>query len=307
MLIQGADAIDGPYAAPEEAGALIQGNGIWGRIEGGYNSIEPRYSSSGLAFDLDAFRMQAGVDGILMENEKGKLTGSISAHYVHGKTKTTWMNDVDGYGNGEISTDGYGFGASLTWFGDNGFYLDNQVQFTWYNSDLGANPGHSLIESNDGFGYALSTEAGKQITIDQNWSLTPQIQLVYSNVDFESFADTFGSIIKMDRNDSLQGRIGLSLGRQNSWYDSSTMIRRSYFYGISNLYYEFLEGTKVNVSEVSFATQNDRFWGGIGFGGSYNWDDDKYSVYGEGLVDTSLNNFGDSYSFKGNLGFRLKW
>ncbi len=47
--------------------------------------------------------------------------------------------------------------------------------------------------------------------------------------------------------------------------------------------------------------------GGIGIGGSYNRNDDKYSIYGEGLVNTRLNNSTDNHSLKGNIGFRVKW
>lgn len=83
-------------------------------------------------------------------------------------------------------------------------------------------------------------------------------------------------------------------------------LNRTHIYGIANLYYEFLEGTRVDVSGTSFASRNDRVWGGLGVGGTYNWDDDKYSIYGEGLVNTSLNNFGESYSVKGQFGFRMK-
>ncbi|GAA5543317.1 autotransporter outer membrane beta-barrel domain-containing protein [Brucella sp. NBRC 113783] len=85
------------------------------------------------------------------------------------------------------------------------------------------------------------------------------------------------------------------------------MIDRTYVYGIANLYYEFLDGTKVDVSGASFTSRNDRFWGGIGLGGSYNWNNDKYSLYGEGSINTSLANFGDSYAYKGTVGFRVKW
>ena len=46
---------------------------------------------------------------------------------------------------------------------------------------------------------------------------------------------------------------------------------------------------------------------GIGVGGSYNWNDDKYSLYGEASLNTSLANFADSYELKGTAGFRLKW
>lgn len=85
------------------------------------------------------------------------------------------------------------------------------------------------------------------------------------------------------------------------------LLNRTHVYGIANLYYEFLEGTRVDVQGVSFASRNDRVWGGLGIGGTYNWDDDKYSIYGEGLVNTSLNNFGDSYSVAGQVGLRVKW
>ncbi|WP_162792722.1 hypothetical protein [Ochrobactrum sp. 3-3] len=47
--------------------------------------------------------------------------------------------------------------------------------------------------------------------------------------------------------------------------------------------------------------------GGIGAGGTYAWADNKYAIYGEGSVNTSLNHFADSYAIKGNLGFKVKW
>jgi len=42
-------------------------------------------------------------------------------------------------------------------------------------------------------------------------------------------------------------------------------------------------------------------------GASVTWNDDKYSIYGEGVVKTSLNDFGDSYSLKVTLGLRIRW
>jgi type V secretory pathway adhesin AidA len=58
---------------------------------------------------------------------------------------------------------------------------------------------------------------------------------------------------------------------------------------------------------VQFASANDRTWAGIGAGGSYNWADDRYSVFGEASANTSLTNFGDNYSLNGTAGFRVKW
>ncbi|MPR64353.1 autotransporter outer membrane beta-barrel domain-containing protein [Ochrobactrum intermedium] len=302
VIEQGADAIQ-PYAAPEETGVHIEGNGVWGRIEGSHNHLEPRFSTSGSDYNQNVFKMQAGVDGILKENENGKLIGGVFVHYVHSKAKT-----YSRFGDGEIATDGYGFGSTLTWYGNEGFYVDAQAHATWYNSDLSsisANLG--LNDGNDGFGYALSIESGNRFEINPEWSVTPQGQLIYSSIDFDNFTDAFGAPISLDKGDGLQGRLGITLDHETSWQNDNGMLSRSHFYGIANLYYEFMDGTKVDVAGVSFASMQDRARGGIGIGGSYNWDDDKYSIYGEGLVNTSLHDFGDSYTLKGNVGFRVNW
>ncbi|MBV2143353.1 autotransporter outer membrane beta-barrel domain-containing protein [Falsochrobactrum sp. TDYN1] len=302
MIVQGADAII-PYAPAEEAGIFTQENGVWGRIEGAHNRFKPDVSTTDAAYDVDVFKLQAGLDGMLHETANGKLIGGITVHYGHGSTDI-----FSPHGNGEISTDGYGFGGTLTWYGENGFYLDGQAQVTWYRSDLSSDPlGIGLADGNHGFGYALSLESGKRIQINEQWSWTPQGQLIYSSVDFDSFYEPFGEKVSLHNGDSLQGRLGLSFDRQNAWQNSKGLTNRIHSYGIGNLYYEFLDGVSVELAETRLTSRNERLWGGIGLGGSYNWDDDKYSLYGEASINTSLNNFGDSYNYKGNIGFRVKW
>lgn len=305
VISEGADIIGTPYATPKEAGVAIEGNGVWGRIEGTYNHIESRFSTSATDYNQNVFKFQAGIDGLLNETENGKLIGGITAHYVHGKTTTSSID----YADGQISTDGYGFGGTLTWYDDDGFYADGQAQVTWYNSDLTttASGAPMLADGNKGFGSTLSLETGKRIGVAPAWSMTPQAQLVYSKVDFDDFSDGFGSAVSLNKGESLQGRIGVTLDHQTSWHNTKGLMNRANVYGIANMYYEFMNGTRVDLSGVSLASEKDRLWGGLGLGGSYNWDNDKYSVYGEGLVNTSLNNLGDSYSLKGNVGFRIKW
>ncbi|NKC29160.1 autotransporter outer membrane beta-barrel domain-containing protein [Ochrobactrum ciceri] len=46
VIAEGADAISTPYAPPEEAGTHIEGNGVWGRIEGAHNHIETGRSTT---------------------------------------------------------------------------------------------------------------------------------------------------------------------------------------------------------------------------------------------------------------------
>lgn len=302
VLTQGADAIQ-PYAPAEEAGVLIEENGIWGRIEGSHTKVKSKTTTSGTDYDYNIFKMQAGLDGLLHETENGKLIGGVTVHYVNGSADVYSV-----HGDGDIKTNGYGFGGTLTWYGENGFYIDNQAQVTWYDSDLNSKTANtSLVNGNNGLGYAVSVETGKRVTVNEHWSVTPQAQLIYSNVRFDSFTDQFNGHVSKDRAGSLEGRLGISADYQDSWLNAHGGINRSHVYGIANLYNEFLNGTKVDVSGVGFTNKRESLWAGIGLGGSYNWSDDKYSVYGEGSVNTSLKNFGDSYAYKGTVGFRVKW
>lgn len=305
IITEGADIIGSPLATPAEAGIAFEGTGIWTRVEGTHHHAVPRTSSTGTDYNQNIFKLQAGLDGVLNEAENGKFIGGIFFQYVHGKTKTT-SND---YADGEISTEGYGLGGTLTWYNDNGFYADGQAQATWYRSDLNTTAlgASALTDGNHGFGYTLSLETGKRIAIDSIWTVTPQAQLVYSHIKFDSFTDSFSADVSLDKGKSLQGRLGLSLDRQSSWQNENGLMNRNNFYGLANMHYEFMNGTQVDVAGVSFASKNDRLWGGVGIGNTYNWDNDKYSIYGEGSINTSLNNFGDSYSFKGNLGLRIRW
>ncbi|MNJ98643.1 Outer membrane protein IcsA autotransporter precursor [compost metagenome] len=278
-------------------GAFTETNGMWVRIEGGHNRMTPKDSTSGSDYKYDTYKMQGGVDAMLTENSDGKLVGSALVHYVHGSTKTKWRYGIANYGSGNISTDGYGIGGTLTWYGENGFYVDGTAQLTWYSSNLSANSVHSLKSGNNAFGQAWSVESGKRLKMNSNWSVTPQLQLTYSKAGFKDFTDVFGASVRHGRDDSLQGRLGISLEYQEN---------RTRLYGIANLYNEFFDGTSVVVGDQTFASRNDRLWAGIGFGGSYNWNNDKYSIYGEGTYSSSLAS-ADSYGYGGMIGLRFKW
>lgn len=279
------------------SGAFTETNGMWVRVEGGHNRMTAKESTSGSDYQYDTYKMQGGIDALLTENGNGKLVGGALLHYVHGSAKTSWRYGAGNYGGGNISTNGYGVGGTLTWYGANGFYVDAAAQLTWYSSNLSANSVHTLKSGNHAFGQAWSIESGKRVRLDSKWSVTPQLQLSYSKASFNDFTDVFGASVKNGRDDSLQGRLGVSLDYQEN---------RTRFYGIANVYNEFLDGTSVTVGDRTFASRNDRLWAGIGVGGSYNWNNDKYSIYGEGSYNTSLAS-SDSHGYGGTIGMRIKW
>lgn len=220
----------------------------------------------------------------------------------------TVSSDVaSSFGTGSISATGYGLGGTLTWFGNSGFYIDTQAQATWYDSDIRSAQLGTLADGNNGFGYALSIEAGQKIAVRNNWSLTPQAQLSYSAVDFDSFTDKFGTVVSLGSGDSLAGRLGISADYEDQWADGAGQVSRAHIYGIANLYYDFLDGTDVDVSGAHLVSQNQKLWGGLGIGGSLDFGDGKYSVNGEALAKTSLTRFGDSNVIGGKLGFSVRW
>ncbi|MFC7286824.1 autotransporter outer membrane beta-barrel domain-containing protein [Herminiimonas glaciei] len=296
------------WAEPDATGTTSRygsdqaGTGMWAHIEGRRDRINPARSTSEASYNTDIYRIQGGIDGLLYADAgSGQLIAGLSAQYANGRSAVS-----SPAGNGRINTAGYGIGASLTWYGVNGFYADGQVQANFYNSDLSSpTAGISLAKGNDGRAYTASIEAGQRIQMTPGWTLTPQAQLSYSTVRFDDFTDGFGARVSLDQGSSLRARLGLSLDHEKVWRDGSGKQNRQHTYAIANLYNEFKDGTQVNVSDLNFVNRNTRLWGGLGLGASYSWANGKYMIYGQGSVNTSLNNFGDSYSLGATVGLRI--
>lgn len=287
----------------QNSGAIADDKGMWARVQGGLNHFQSSTSTASLMQDVNTFTMQAGVDHKFYEDDNGKLIGGVTGQYGNGRS------DISSFsGDGAINTNAWGVGATATWYGNTGFYVDGQAQVTWFDSNLKSWAAHTdLANGRKATGYATSLEAGKRVALDQNWSVTPQAQLMWSSIDANAFQDTLGSNVNVRGGNSLIGRLGVAVNYTNSWKGSDGLPVSTSFYGIANVYQEMLGGSSVNVAGVNFDTSTDRTWIGVGAGGAYSWADKKYTIYGETSVNTSLNHFASNYSVKANVGFRMKW
>ncbi|TNB49156.1 autotransporter outer membrane beta-barrel domain-containing protein [Martelella lutilitoris] len=277
---------------------------VWGRIDGGFSHVDPSSSTLDYRYDLSQFEAQAGVDGLFLDNENGRLIGGLTGHYRTGEARFK-----SSLGNSKINPDGWGLGGTLTWYGDNGFYTDAQAQATWYSSELKAEDLQRGVDNSDAFGYALSLEAGQQIGLDNDMVLTPQAQLMWSSVDVDSFTGAYSEEVDFDYGDSLTARLGLALEREAHWQDENGLARRGNVYGIANIYHDFNNKTKATV-EQAYPVQSsfDDWTGEIGFGGTYDWESTNrlsYGVYGE--ITASMGFESSSYNYGGNVGFRITW
>lgn len=285
-----------------EDGAVAP-DAIWARMDASQAHFEPGVSTTGASYDVSTWRLQAGMDGVLQQSEAGSLVAGVNAQFGTVSSDITSL-----YGAGSVNALGYGVGGTLTWYGAGGFYLDGQAQATWYSADIVSDDtGTTLVEGNDAFGYGLSLEAGQKIGLDANWSLTPQAQLSYSAVRFSDFTDQYDGTVSLNSGDTLVGRLGLSADYEDEWRDASGATNRRHLYGVANLYYDFLNGTSVDVSGTEFVSQNQGLWGGVGVGGSLSWADEQYSVFGEALVRGSVEDFGGNNAVGAKVGFSGKW
>ena len=137
--------------------------------------------------------------------------------------------------------------------------------------------------------------------------MTPQAQVIYSRVKFDGFRDTHNVRVSLEKSESLEGRLGVALNREATFTSARGDRRRLLTYAIVNAYNEFAEGSKTRVAGVAIKSREERAWGGVAVGGTYNWRDDRFSVYGEVGARTSLKHFGDSHVFHGDVGFRISF
>ncbi|MGB3335840.1 MAG: autotransporter outer membrane beta-barrel domain-containing protein [Devosia sp.] len=285
------------------SGGIDQGRGLWGRIETKHLVNAPGSSTTGARYTVDTLRLQGGVDGVIGQSDDSTIVGGANLQIGNISADIGSAS-----GSGKVTGTAVGLGGGLTWFGDSGLYLDAQGKLTWFDTSLYSNTlGRSIVSGNDGFGYAFSLETGQQFAVGDKWSVTPQAQMSYSRVGFTDFLDPFGNTVRLDRSDSLVGRLGISADYEADWQDTNGQAGSTHLYGVANASYELLGDTSTLIGTDSVSSKNDPLWGGVGLGGSLDWADERVSLFGEANVATSLNNVGKSYSLGVTAGINGKF
>lgn len=155
-----------------------------------------------------------------------------------------------GYGPAGYTSDtAFYLGGYATWTADNGFYVDNVLQYGNHSIDLTMPGSHDSL-SPDGNTYIASVEVGKPYQLgDSSWALEPQAQLIWQHSDFDSViipgdAKTRASV---SADDAVIGRLGVRLTTQ---YDTEHGTVKPYVR--VNLWQELSDGsdttTYVNTS-----------------------------------------------------------
>lgn len=276
--------------------------GVWLRLEGQTGRYKPKSSYTDARYDLDYGQFRFGIDlPVYQTDNDSMLVLGLSAHA--GKGDADIKSQI---GKGRIDVDALGMGAGLTWYDQSGFYTDLQFKSNWFKSDIRSSSVTQSYQArdNEGFGWAAGLEVGKEWRLSNRMTMTPQAQLVYSKLDFDDFVDIHNVSVSLDKNDSLEGRLGVAFNYEHNDPGDSY---RLHSYVIPNVYYEFLDGAEVNIAGLGYHNKGERLWGGLSVGGTLDWNEDMFSVYGEVTARTGLEDFGNSREFAGELGFRINF
>lgn len=321
---QTADDGPEPEAIPELLGNPLLDAG-WVRV------IHDRVSGnvgSGREYDSQYYGLQAGFDLPLEPTNKGT--------WILGLTSQLGTLEADAHspsGRGSLDTEGFGLGATATWYGNDGIYADLQSQLNFLKSDFSTQGLGDFTHGEDAEMLALSIELGQRYVFrehhaysdyqyrrdieptpvrewrsGESWGVTPQVQLQWSHLSEQSFTDSRGfNPVELEAQEQVVGRLGLAVDYRIGDGQSDAMRK---LYGIANILHRFSDDPEVFYSGERYTAEEEATWGEIGLGGSVAWynqsEDSLFQVYGEFAYRRAAGSSGsDGVHF--TLGLRKAW
>lgn len=270
--------------------------GVWARAVG--LSLETDGdvdSTTGGSFDQTIGFLQAGAEIDVLNRPSGQLLVGAMIHWGQSSLDAT---DTNGAAAGSADIDLFGGGLNATWHGAGGWYFDTVAQYTAYDVDLSAAGRWSGVGT-DGYGIALSHEAGYRIALGETMALVPQAQLTYQHVDFDGFTDPDGVAVSLQDGDSLVGRLGVAI-------EGSQPIGEAQVTGYleANLLHEFLGDNAVLAAGTELSQDLGGTSAELGFGGTVAVTD-GVSLFAE--IDYALPFDDGLRGFQAAGGLRLSW
>ncbi|MBN9000331.1 MAG: autotransporter outer membrane beta-barrel domain-containing protein, partial [Rhizobiales bacterium] len=273
-------------------GAFIRGAGLAAHAS----------PDAGSPYSQDIAFAQTGIAAELPVAVPGLLTAGVTATF--GRSRATVDGATHGEaGSGDISSGAYGFGGTLTWWGNDGAYADAVGQLTYFDTDISTGDAGKLAGGTSAYGTALSLEVGKAFEAAPTWRIVPQAQLVYASVGLDDFADADGTAISAGGNGSLIGRTGVRV-ENSGFLDALAYDAMRYNdYVVGNLYYSFLGDSSITVGNTSLTEAGSDLVAELGIGGALGIGG-RANLYGEASYASA---FGGGDAWSGSFGLRVQW
>lgn len=270
---------------------------IWAQLEGGaVTNDESASDGAGVGYDLTTGRLEAGFDTLIAQTAHGLITAGLNAS-IGQSTLSAFDSDSD---EGEVGSDIFTLGATLTYSGKNGFYADGQLKHYWFDSTIDA-PGGTELADEAASAIVTGLEIGQSVAVTDAVTLVPQAQLTYTYLAMDGFTDSNNADVTFDGADSLKMRLGLAAETALGAPALGGLIRVS-----GDITHEFLDGVSGAVSGVGFEREGTDWTGTLGLDLAFGDSTNGFSVRGGVDVSADLEDMGDSTGITGQLGVRLK-
>jgi fibronectin-binding autotransporter adhesin len=273
--------------------------GAWLSVSAGQSEVTPAASTTGLQYEADRWRMQAGVERLLHTDGTGILTGGVSLF-----AGTGTVDAISELGGGRISSDARGIGLSATWLGDSGFYADLQLEYALLEAEINATGTDGPAMAVEGTGRMASVELGQRLAGAGDLTWTPQAQVSWSDVRMDDFTGPDAVAVTMEDSESLRLRLGLA--GEKAWVPSPDHAAQ--LYGIASVTREFRGATSVLVDTAALNATAPEWIAELGLGGSYDWaaGAGRSAIYGE-VTTTRAISGGEVSGLSGAIGVQVSW
>lgn len=204
---------------------------------------------------------QAGYDIPGVQNEQGGWLYSVTTQW---RQFDTDVNTIDG--TGAIASEGYGVGATATWYGKNGSYMDLQGQYNRVGADFKGGRQGTIREDVKFNTWFASFEFGQRYEIYENVSLVPQGQFTWGQFHGDSVVGKSSPVtLRFDDERSIIARLGLGLEYTEDEFHA---------YVIGDVIHDTLDEWKTSVNGAETTDQLGSLSSEIGGGFSYTVSDE---------------------------------
>ena len=265
----------------------------WSRVIGNTNSYGD--APAGQAeYESQTTGLQAGFDFAKQTTPTGTWVYGVTAQFnsldTDIKVATT---------EGELMAEGYGIGATATWVGSNGGYMDVQAQYNQMTIDFKvAGSDTAFIEGQDATAMAVSMEIGKRHTIGENLKFLTNGQISWGLADIGDVQSTSGQPIVFGDDANITARFGLRLEYSEEPYK---------LYMLGNLYYDSLESWEATFANATYRDTKDPVSLELGLGGSMKLSPNSNLFMQGGFRKTTDDEFEQRDSAHFTTGVRWSW
>ena len=269
--------------------------GVWAKVSSASNDFEPT-SVSLATYEIKNAVAEFGIDvpfRINYPHVPDNFTVGASVAFGDATIDVAFEDDA-----GEIATESIKAGVSANWeYG--GIYADGQLQYATFGNEIGTD---MKIADETATAYSAGLEVGYGMGIG-SLRVIPSAQLLWTSVDFGTFADGAGLQVVLDDGVVLTGRTGI--GVEYDWdgvlyagVPSADILLRGHADVLMPL--DGKVGTKVGGIEFYSEAEDPVF--NIGIGATYAWSD-VVAI----SADLSTRQGGEVEGYAGSTGFKYKF